>query len=198
MEPSPGAGTAPRCFCEVRGAEGGGSPPEIRYNSLTGRWGDMLVAATPAGVCSLEFYDDGRREALARLAARWPDVELRPAVRPIRQIGQLLTAAGDVAVSLHLRGTDFQVQVWRALLAVPRGTTCTYGDLAVRIGLPRSARAVAGAVAANPVALLVPCHRVVCHGGSLGGYRWGPWRKLALLKAEEAVLPGGQLPGLVA
>jgi len=90
-------------------------------------------------------------------------------------------------VSLYVRGTDFQLQVWRALLEVPPGEITTYGRLAEAVGRPGAARAVGGAVAANPVAYLIPCHRVVRTSGELGGYRWGVERKRAMLEWERAL-----------
>jgi AraC family transcriptional regulator of adaptative response/methylated-DNA-[protein]-cysteine methyltransferase len=87
---------------------------------------------------------------------------------------------------LHLRGTPFQLRIWDALLDIPAGARVAYGELAVRIGMPRAARAVAAAVAANHLAVLVPCHRVVRADGDAGGYRWGRQLKLALLAAEQA------------
>jgi O-6-methylguanine DNA methyltransferase len=87
-------------------------------------------------------------------------------------------------VRVLLKGTAFQRKVWRALVEIPRGATVTYGELARRVRQPKAARAVGGAVGANPVAVLVPCHRVLAAGGKIGGYAWGTEKKRALLKAE--------------
>ncbi|HSG49709.1 MAG TPA: methylated-DNA--[protein]-cysteine S-methyltransferase [Longimicrobiales bacterium] len=100
---------------------------------------------------------------------------------------RVFQGGGGTPVSLDVRGTNFQIRVWEALLHVPRGAVVTYGRLGQRMGLPQgSARAVGRAVGANPVAVLIPCHRVLRASGALGGYRWGSERKLALLAREEA------------
>ena len=101
------------------------------------------------------------------------------------QIAALIESpAGPLDLPLDLQGTAFQLRVWSALRALPLGTTTSYGDLAARIGAPRAARAVAQACAANPLAVLVPCHRVLCTKGAISGYRWGIERKRALLARE--------------
>ena len=106
------------------------------------------------------------RDALAALAGDWSGVE---------------------AIRLHLRGTPFQMKVWEALLRIPSGALAGYGDVAAAIGRPTAARAVAAAIAANPMAVLIPCHRVIRQSGQLGGYAWGTARKQALIGREAAV-----------
>jgi AraC family transcriptional regulator of adaptative response/methylated-DNA-[protein]-cysteine methyltransferase len=187
-------GGAPGLYCEVRPRHAAGSI-EVRHGVTPTAFGDLLLAATAHGLCFAEFLDDGQRQALALLRALWPDGDLVPAARRIVSVDALV--AGATQPRLHLRGTPFQLRVWQQLCGIRRGQTRSYGEMAAALGMPAAARAVAGAVAANHLALLVPCHRVVRGDGGLGGYRWGRDRKLALLRAEGAALPGGQLLGLV-
>lgn len=153
-------------------------------------FGGCVVASTAGAICFLEFVADDDRQAMQRLQSIWPGVPLRRVPEPDLQLGPLLAGRGTNPGTsrLHLRGTPFQLRVWDALLGIPAGTRIAYRELAARIGAPRSVRAVAGAVAANHVAVLVPCHRVVRADGEPGGYRWGQPLKLALLAAEQAAL----------
>jgi AraC family transcriptional regulator of adaptative response/methylated-DNA-[protein]-cysteine methyltransferase len=158
---------------------------------ITTPFGSCLTATADGAVCFLEFIAGNDQPVLDRLEAIWPGVRLTPATRPGPPLGPLLGANGSGTVgqgpaALHLRGTTFQLRVWEALLDIPAGTRVAYGELAVRVGMPRAARTVAAAVAANHLAVLVPCHRVVRANGDAGGYRWGRPLKLALLAAEQA------------
>ena len=152
-------------------------------------FGDCLVGSASGALCFLEFVGRDEQPAVSRLTAIWPGVHLEPMAKPGLPLGPLLGDAAPGQAPLHLRGTPFQLRVWAALLGIPAGTRSAYQELAARIGAPRAARAVAGAVAANHLAVLVPCHRVVRADGSPGGYRWGRSLKLALLAAEQAALP---------
>ncbi|HXD49856.1 MAG TPA: methylated-DNA--[protein]-cysteine S-methyltransferase [Gemmatimonadaceae bacterium] len=153
--------------------------------------GLVLVAATNAGIAAVLIGDD---EAALRadLAARFRGATLRDggtssAALADRVVRAIDTTTGDRAsIPLDLRGTAFQRAVWRALRAIPRGSPATYAEIAKQIGQPAAARAVAQACAANPIAVLVPCHRVVRADGGLSGYRWGVERKRALLDREAA------------
>ena len=163
----------------------------VRHGVHPSPFGECLVMTTPRGICALGFVDGaGRDAAFADLAARFPaatfrrDDALAAALVPriFREPG---TRAGDHApLRLWLWGTRFQIQVWRALLAIPEGEVASYEDLARRIGNPRAVRAVGTANGANPISVLVPCHRVIRKTGALGGYHWGLGRKLALLGTE--------------
>ena len=150
--------------------------------------GLLLVAASERGICHVRFGDDERELAEAlrhelpaarlerddqRLAA-WADALVRAAAG----------ADDDLDLPLDVAGSRFQRRVWDALRAIPRGRTLHYQDVAAALGAPRATRAVARACAANPVALAVPCHRVVPKSGGVGGYRYGAWRKQALLAGE--------------
>ncbi|HSO06492.1 MAG TPA: methylated-DNA--[protein]-cysteine S-methyltransferase, partial [Pelomicrobium sp.] len=164
----------------------GGAGLAIRWGIHPSPFGDVFAALTARGVCRLAFVDDEAAERAA-LAAAWPQARL---LRDDAAVAALTAAAfagdGSAKPPLWVRGTNFQIAVWRALLRVPDGAVCTYGDLAAAIGRPSAARAVGQAVGANPVACLIPCHRVIRGIGALGGYRWGPQRKRALLAWEAA------------
>ena len=155
--------------------------------------GECFLAASPRGIVLLAFCEDGAREApVARLRARWPLAEIvadPAATRPLAERVFLPGRAGGEPLALHLSGTNFQIQVWEALLRIPSGSLVTYGDIAVAIGLPASARAVGQAVGDNPIPVLIPCHRVIRGDGALGGYRYGLARKVALLGQELAHEP---------
>ncbi len=179
-----------------------GEGVRIGWGSMATPLGEALLATTERGVCYFAFVDEaagGVASGLEDLQQAWPraTVERDPeAVAPVatRLARQLAGSAGegnsnggsDAPVRLHLRGTNFQLQVWQALLEIPTGGAVSYGDLARSLGRPTAARAVAGAVAANPVAVLIPCHRVIRSTGEMAGYRWGRGRKRALLGWESA------------
>ena len=150
-------------------------------------FGPAVVATTERGVCALSFVDEGA-EPTEPLRRRFPRAALveraGTGAEALDALRRASRAQGPLA--LHVRGTPFQVRVWRALLAIPAGATPSYGTLAEQLGHPRGARAVAGAVAANPIAVLIPCHRVLRKHGALGGYRWGLERKRALLALEHS------------
>jgi AraC family transcriptional regulator of adaptative response/methylated-DNA-[protein]-cysteine methyltransferase len=166
----------------------GGAGMVIRYATAATPLGRVLVGATDRGVCAVSLGDDDARLVDA-LRAEYPRASLEPARGGARgNVAEIARAvAGDAdlrRVPLDVRGTAFQQRVWSALRAIPRGETRSYAEVAAAIGQPRAARAVAAACAANPVALVVPCHRVVRSGGGPGGYRWGAERKRALLEGE--------------
>ena len=167
----------------------GGSGASIRFAIGACSLGAILVAATDKGICAILMGDDP--EALARdLQDRFPNAELRGAEADFeatvaKVVGLVEAPAIGLDLPLDVRGTAFQQRVWQALREIPSGQTVSYGALAERIGLPSGARAIAGAGAANPVAVAIPCHRVVRNDGSVSGYRWGVERKHALLKRES-------------
>ncbi|MFZ5559118.1 MAG: methylated-DNA--[protein]-cysteine S-methyltransferase [Pseudomonadota bacterium] len=169
----------------------GGAGLEIRWGVHASPFGEVLVALTPRGVCRMAFLGAGD-EAAERdaLAAAWPGAAVRRDDAGTASVARAVFAGvPGPTPRLWVRGTNFQVAVWRALLRVPEGAVCTYGDLAAAIGRPGAARAVGQAVGANPVAYLIPCHRVIRGVGGLGGYRWGPERKRAMLAWEAARAP---------
>lgn len=163
----------------------------IAYGVHDSPFGATFVAQTPRGICRLAFVDDaaGHTENVAALARAWPNATLVADASATRGVAERLggVAVGtDRPLSLHVAGTNFQVAVWRALLAVPFGASTTYTEIARAAGAPRAVRAVGSAIGANPVAFFVPCHRVIRASGALGGYRWGLTRKAALRTWERA------------
>jgi AraC family transcriptional regulator, regulatory protein of adaptative response / methylated-DNA-[protein]-cysteine methyltransferase len=170
----------------------------VRYGRGQTMLGEAVAFATEKGVCALRLL--GREtypQLLREMSRQFPDAELREdeatAKRVFRQVvGWLAGKLQPSDLALDLRGTPFQTRVWREMLLVPHGTTCSYSDLAERVGKPRAVRAVASACGRNPVGLLVPCHRIVRQDGSLGGYYWGLEKKKRLLDHERAhVKPRG-------
>lgn len=163
----------------------------IRYTIRRSSLGTVLVAATERGLCALLIGED-RAELESDLARRFSEYEIvrddaalpSIAARAVRLV-ESDVADGDGELPLDLQGTRFQRNVWQLLRRIPPGCTTTYTDLARRLGSPRAVRAVASACAANPVAIIVPCHRVVRRDGGLAGYRWGIERKRILLERER-------------
>jgi AraC family transcriptional regulator, regulatory protein of adaptative response / methylated-DNA-[protein]-cysteine methyltransferase len=150
--------------------------------------GSILVAATARGVCAIALGDDPD-ELIHELESRFPRAELigsDPSFERLvaQVVGLVEGRAPDERLPLDIRGTAFQRRVWQALCAIPKGETVSYAELARRLGDPKAARAVAGACAANVLAVAIPCHRVVRTDGSLCGYRWGVARKRQLLDRE--------------
>lgn len=153
--------------------------------------GEILVARTPSGVCAV-LPGETREELVTELARRFPDATLRHANDSRADwfsgvMNYLVDSRTPISVQLDLRGTKFQCKVWRALQEIPSGCSASYGDIARRMGMPTASRAVAGACAANPLAVVVPCHRVLRGDGSLSGYRWGVKRKQAVLSHEQGL-----------
>jgi len=172
----------------------GGAGETIRFAIGQCSLGAILVAATDQGICAILVGDDP--DALARdLQDRFPRARLEGADadfdRTVATVVGFVEAPNiGLALPLDVRGTAFQQRVWEALRAIPAGVTVSYAELAARVGMPTGARAVAGACAANPVAVAIPCHRVVRNDGALSGYRWGVERKQVLLEreAQQAVI----------
>lgn len=165
------------------GRRGGGLV--VRHGAAPSRLGPCHVAWTDRGVCGVAFDGDP-------LDSRgWADARRVRDDAGAARLVERVFSGGPGPLHVLVRGTNFQVQVWRALLRVPPGAVTSYSDLAARIGRPDAPRAVAGAVARNAVAVLVPCHRVLRATGALGGYRWGVERKRALLALEAGRQSGG-------
>jgi AraC family transcriptional regulator of adaptative response/methylated-DNA-[protein]-cysteine methyltransferase len=169
---------------------------EISWGVHASRFGDVLVAATDRGICGLGFVEPGGEgAALDDLRGRWPLALLRRDKSGTRCHAKRLfeppgATPGGAPLKLWVKGTNFQIKVWEALLAVPHGGLASYGGLARAIGRPGAARAVASALADNPIAYLIPCHRVIRASGRFEtGYRWGTARKRALIGWEAANAP---------
>lgn len=154
----------------------------IEYDFFESQFGECLVARTVDGLCRIDFSDGDRHATLERLRAAHPGSDLQRA--PLADAAERIFSERGGELDIDPVGTDFQQRVWRALLRIPRGATRSYREVADDIGRPGAARAVGRAVAANPLAVLVPCHRVLPATGGTGGYRWGPARKAALLRWE--------------
>lgn len=167
----------------------GGAGLHIHHGVHDSPFGPCLIAKTARGICSLHFVDQ-TRTALDELRREWPNAAMEHAPEDTATLAQRLfkpfaTDHGK-PLALLVKGTNFQLQVWRALLRIPFGSVASYGDIAIHLDRPSAARAVGNAVGTNPIAWLIPCHRVIRDSGTFGHYRWGENRKAALL-AWEAV-----------
>jgi AraC family transcriptional regulator of adaptative response/methylated-DNA-[protein]-cysteine methyltransferase len=171
-----------------------GSGLEIAVGYHPTPFGECLLATTPRGVCALRFTlsPDRRQELLAELKTEWPlahFVEAAEVTAPLAgAIFSLPLSEDRPPLHLLLKGTNFQIQVWQALLAIPAGAIFSYQQVASLIGDASATRAVAGAIARNPVAYVIPCHRVISKSGNLHRYRWGAARKQAMLGWEATHL----------
>jgi AraC family transcriptional regulator of adaptative response/methylated-DNA-[protein]-cysteine methyltransferase len=163
----------------------------IRYGFHPTPFGECLLAKTERGVCALRFLTaPSKPTALRELRDEWPAARF---VKDDDETGEICqrifrTASEDERTQfhLHLRGTNFQLKVWQALLSIPAGHLTDYSDLATTIGAPKASRAVGSAVGRNPIAYLIPCHRVIRNLGVIGDYRWGHERKQAMIGWETA------------
>jgi len=167
----------------------GGRDAEIGYAIGESRLGRVLIAATPRGLCSV-ILGDSDRQLTRELRTQFPLAKIQPEKRVESMLGQVLSQFTEHPASLDLpldlRATAFQMRVWEALRRIPRGETRSYSQLAQSLGQPTAVRAVARACATNPVAVVVPCHRVIGSDGRLTGYRWGVDRKNKLLDLEKS------------
>jgi AraC family transcriptional regulator of adaptative response/methylated-DNA-[protein]-cysteine methyltransferase len=161
-----------------------GKQLRIRYGFNPSPFGECLVAVTSRGICHLAFVpQSGRAEIVSELRRQWKNAEI---IEDASVAGTYVntifsSSASNTALPLFIKGTNFQIKVWQALLKIPVGMAVSYEDIARRINRPKSVRAVANAVAHNPIAFLIPCHRIIRKTGAVGGYRWGSARKKAML-----------------
>ena len=166
----------------------GGEQLHINYSFAETPFGNIIVASTSKGVCHLAFAND-EQMALSELKAIFPKAYFKQVVDSIQQ-NALFIFTQDwknlSRIKLHLKGTAFQLKVWEALLKVPMGSLTTYSSLASSVGNSNASRAVGTAVGDNPVAFLIPCHRVIKSTGSIGQYHWGSNRKTAIIGWESA------------
>jgi AraC family transcriptional regulator of adaptative response/methylated-DNA-[protein]-cysteine methyltransferase len=177
----------------------GGCGLEIRFGMQPSPFGRCLIVFTERGICQLQFAEETPLPAARQaILAHWPGAKARHdatgSARLANAVFNQPTSRCSDSLTLWVKGTNFQIQVWRALLAIPPGAAATYRDVAVALGRPQAARAVGNAVAANPVAYLIPCHRVICQSGAFGNYHWGPDRKAAMLVREAAAPLDGHYP----
>ena len=166
----------------------GGENLAINYSFAESPFGNMLVASTPRGICHMAFADEAQR-SLQVLKTKFPNAAYTQMVDLMQQ-NALHTFTHDWSklhqIKLHLKGTEFQLKVWETLLKIPRGRLTTYGNIARQIQSPKASRAVGTAIGDNPVAFLIPCHRIIQSTGILGGYHWGGIRKTAIIGWEAA------------
>jgi len=166
----------------------GGQNLNINYSFAESPFGNIIVASTQKGICYMAFYDD-EMGGLGELKSRFPNATFNQKLDLLQQ-NALFIFQNDWSklhqIKLHLKGTDFQLKVWETLLKIPIGHLSTYGTIAERIEKPNASRAVGTAIGSNPVAFLIPCHRVIQSTGHLGGYMWGTTRKTAIIGWESA------------
>lgn len=166
----------------------GGEHLQLNYNFSTSPFGKILIASTVKGVSYIAFVAD-EKSALKRLQETFPRAVFKKQSDLMQQRALSLFARDWdelPKIKLHLKGTEFQLKVWEALLTIPMGHLSTYGSIAARIHRPKAVRAVGTAVGDNPVAFLIPCHRVIQSSGIFGNYHWGSERKLAMIGWEAA------------
>lgn len=160
----------------------------IRYGIHLTPFGKCLIGLTEHGICHLGFVQTTEGDAIDNLVAEWKAAQMiedyRSTAALVEPIFALRFSDRIKPLNLHLRGTNFQIKVWEALMQIPAGTVTTYEGLAQRIGQPQASRAVGSAVGHNPIAVLIPCHRVIRKVGDFGNYRYGAQRKKALLARE--------------
>ena len=166
----------------------GGKNLAIKYSFAESPFGSLIVASTMKGVCYMAFEDE-QEKAFDRLIRKFPNAAYERKL-DFHQQNALFIFQNDWSklpqIKLHLKGTAFQLKVWESLLKIPMGKLSSYGSIAEKIGFPGASRAVGTAIGSNPIAFLIPCHRVIQSSGTLGGYMWGNTRKTAIIGWEGA------------
>ena len=169
-----------------------GAGLSIAYGLHPTPFGECLLAVTERGICGLSFAPDQNRDkALVSLKSHWPQAQFYADAARTRPLAEQIFSIdtqqyGEPPLNLYLKGTNFQIKVWQALLKIPPGMVVSYNDVAVRIGQPGAGRAIGRATAQNPIGFLIPCHRVIRKVGQFGDYRWGSARKKAILGWEAS------------
>src|SRR5690606_26240363 len=188
-----GTGRLHDLFVKIEGMtpaeyKNGGKHLSINYSFAESPFGNLIVASTSKGVCYMAFFTD-ETSAIIDLKQKFPNATFQRQLDAIQQHA-LFIFKNDSSklcdIKLHLKGTDFQLKVWEALLKIPMGKLFTYGDVATQSGKPNASRAVGTAIGSNPIAVLIPCHRVSQSSGNIGGYMWGSPRKTAIIGWESA------------
>ena len=188
-----GTGRLHDLFIQIEGMtpgeyKNGGAELSINYSYAASPFGDMLVASTAKGICYMAFSED-ESAALSDLKNRFPNATFKQFLDSLQQNALYIFTHDWTKLSqikLHLKGTPFQLKVWETLLKIPMGHLTSYGSIADKITMPTASRAVGTAIGSNPVAFLIPCHRVIQSGGAPGGYMWGLTRKSAIIGWEAA------------
>lgn len=192
-----GTGRLHDLFIKIEGMtpgefKNGGASLAINYTLEASPFGLLLVASTAKGICHMAF-ENNDAEAIAHLMARFPNAAYTQKSDIIQQQALSIFKPEKFElnqIKLHLIGTPFQLKVWQTLLKIPMGNLATYGAIAQEIQKPKAARAVGTAIGSNPIAFLIPCHRVIQATGNMGGYRWGTTRKSAIIGWEAASVHG--------
>lgn len=162
---------------------------DITYGFGLTPFGKAMIAMTKKGICSLEFYEDSYAKILSRVQEHWSKAEFIQDNESAQLVLNKIFINQE-KVNLFVKGTNFQINVWKALLKIQRGQISTYSDIAMLLNKPTAVRAVATAIGSNHVGFLIPCHRVIAKSAAMGGYRWGINRKKVLLAYEEtSILP---------
>lgn len=159
----------------------------IEYGIHITPFGGLLIATTPRGICWAAFVTESGELEIAELKSRWASATIRENAGSTKEVANRLVAPDrhNKTVSLHVEGTNFQIRVWEALLKIPYGNLSSYAQVAASIGNQGATRAVGTAIAQNPVAFLIPCHRVIRNEGVIGNYHWNPGRKGAMIGWEK-------------
>ena len=186
-----GTGRLHDLFVKIEGMtpgeyKNGGQALKINFSFAETIFGNVIIASTSKGICYLAFYDD-KKEVFEKLHNTFPNAAYEQ-ISDLHQANALSFFSKNTddtnAIRLHLKGTPFQIKVWEALLKIPMGKLSTYSSIACTIENNKASRAVGSAVGDNPVAFLIPCHRVIRSTGEFGNYHWGPVRKLAMIGWE--------------
>jgi AraC family transcriptional regulator of adaptative response/methylated-DNA-[protein]-cysteine methyltransferase len=189
-----GTGRLHDLFIKIEGMtpgdyKNGGEELGINYSFAESPFGALIVASTPKGICHMAFADAGQEQALAVLKKEFPAARYQQFTDRFQQDALFIFSQDWSKLSeikLHLKGTAFQIRVWETLLKIPPGALCSYNDIAQKLKNPKASRAVGSAVALNPVAFLIPCHRIIRATGAFGEYHWGSKRKTAMIGWEAA------------
>jgi len=166
----------------------GGINLNINYSIQDSPFGHILIASTNKGICQITFINNPN-EGETNLRREFPNANIRNNEEPIHlEAIKIFDKSSKLSspIHIHIKGTAFQLKVWEALLKIPAGELCKYGDIAKNIGKEKASRAVGTAIGSNPIAYLIPCHRVIQSSGIFGGYRWDPIRKTAIIAWESA------------
>lgn len=188
-----GTGRLHDLFIKIEGMtpaeyKNGGRNLHIHFSFAESPFGNLLVASTDKGICSM-FFEEDEEKAFIQLQSIFPNAVFQQKLDLIQQNALFIFQNEPyklAQIKLHLRGTHFQLKVWEALLKIPMGQLSTYGSVARQVGNPNAQRAVGSAIGSNPVAYLIPCHRVIQSNGNTGGYMWGATRKTAIIGWESA------------
>jgi len=159
----------------------------INYSFSKSCFGDIIIASTTKGVCYLAFFDVERKKAIENLKNEFPKAVFSQQIDIFQQNALSIfekELKESPPIKLHIKGTDFQIKIWKELLKIPAGKLSTYGKIASQIEKPKAQRTVGSAIGKNPVAFIIPCHRVIKSSGKFGDYRWGNTRKILIIKSE--------------